>query len=798
MVKKLLFVCVTVLLFASVSKAQIININTTTYTNPTPHQALVEQVLLGPGVSASNFSYIGSPDGIGYFNAVGTGLGIDSGVVLSTGIVTNIVNPVGFNQSDFLTGNAYIDPDLSQILGNGNMNDVTILEFDFIPLGDSVKFDYVFASEEYPEYVCQFNDAFGFFLSGPGINGPYSNGAENIALIPGTSIPVTINNVNNGANNNPNSPGCPAQNPQYYVINSGQGGHVYDGFTTVLTALAQVQCGETYHVKLAICDAIDNAFDSGVFLRARSFVSQAINVTAATLAGDSTIVEGCAGGEFIFNRPGNAADTLIIPISIGGTALNGVDYVPALPDSVVFLPGQNTVILTVEAIQDFIAEPSESIEITFIQPGCGGDTLTYTLWIVTPCPMQVSAPDVQTTCPCEPVTLTPSYNCGYPPYVFSWSTGDSTLNLNVAPCNTTVYFFTVSSPCTGTSATESIQVAVPTFTPMTAEATDTSIFCPGSSASITALPTGGFPPYTYTWTQGGNVVGNTQTITVTPPQTSDYIVQIADACGTPVAVDTSTVTQIPYVFPVVTGGPNVSPLCPGNETFMTAAALGSAPPFTFNWTTGTSGINDSITTIASPVDTFVVVTITDICNNTSQPDTILYTNPIYSDVIVRTPNDTLVCPGTDLIFTSTATGGAGQYSFNWERIGLTDDISGNDEGISVVKIMIGGEFILIVTDQCNNEGRDTIKIDVRTNCDVESINVITPNGDGSNQKLIFKNLELYPNSKLAIFNRWGKVVYENPDYKNDWEGGNLSDGTYFYSLQIPDQEPKSGFFKILR
>ena len=145
-------------------------------------------------------------------------------------------------------------------ISGGTINNAAVLEFDFVTTGDSIKFRYVFGSEEYPEFVCSFNDAFGFFLSGPGISGPYTNGAINIALLPDGITPVTINNVNNGDNNNPNDPFCPAVNPQYYVNNATGTTVVYDGFTVVLEAKRAVQCGETYHIKLAIGDALDQAY----------------------------------------------------------------------------------------------------------------------------------------------------------------------------------------------------------------------------------------------------------------------------------------------------------------------------------------------------------------------------------------------------------------------------------------------------------------------------------------------------------------------------------------------------------
>jgi len=90
-----------------------------------------------------------------------------------------------------------VDLDILNPNSAGDFNDIAVLEFDFVALGDSVWFDYVFASDEYPEFSgSSFNDTFGFFMSGPGINGPYSDNSENLAVIPGTDVGVTINNVN--------------------------------------------------------------------------------------------------------------------------------------------------------------------------------------------------------------------------------------------------------------------------------------------------------------------------------------------------------------------------------------------------------------------------------------------------------------------------------------------------------------------------------------------------------------------------------------------------------------------------
>jgi hypothetical protein len=147
--------------------------------------------------------------------------------------------------------------------------DATVLEFDFTSTSDSVEFRYVFASEEYNEYVdLGFSDLFGFFISGPNIVG-----TQNIALVPNTNTPVSIDSINNG-----NSPGGvvptgPCMNCQYYVDNTFGTVLEYDGHTTVLTAKAGVIPCETYHLKLVIADVGDGVFDSVFFLKVGSFKS---------------------------------------------------------------------------------------------------------------------------------------------------------------------------------------------------------------------------------------------------------------------------------------------------------------------------------------------------------------------------------------------------------------------------------------------------------------------------------------------------------------------------------------------
>lgn len=220
--------------------------------------------LAGPGVEIDNAIIDCHNLAIGMFDCVDCNVGIDSGVVLTTGRVSNIAGPN--NSGSTGTNNGWPgDPDLNAYPGVGTTNDACALEFDVFSPGDSLRFEYVFGSEEYPEYVFSINDAFIFMLSGPGYPTP-----TNIALIPGTALPVTIDNVN------------ATTNPAYYIANGTGGTGIYatspyyieyDGFTVVMTAEAVVTPCEWYHLKLVIGDESDFVWDSGVFLKAGSLTT---------------------------------------------------------------------------------------------------------------------------------------------------------------------------------------------------------------------------------------------------------------------------------------------------------------------------------------------------------------------------------------------------------------------------------------------------------------------------------------------------------------------------------------------
>jgi|GEM_PF-1351033 len=228
--------------------------------------------LLGGGVAVSNVTYSGVNIAAGNFSG-GTGIiGFEGGIILSSGNISSVKGP---NVGDGTTTNNSLpgDADLNALIPGYTTYDATVLEFDFVPTSSVVTFQYVFGSEEYNEYVnTAFNDVFGFFVNG-----------INVALIPGTSTPVSINNVNGGGpifGTNPN-------NSAYYINNDlTDGGPFFDteldGLTVVLTATVNVNTGVNNHIKLAIADAGDHILDSDVFIKAASFTAPLLTLTPLT------------------------------------------------------------------------------------------------------------------------------------------------------------------------------------------------------------------------------------------------------------------------------------------------------------------------------------------------------------------------------------------------------------------------------------------------------------------------------------------------------------------------------------
>jgi hypothetical protein len=289
--------------------------------------------------------------GMAYFNREDfTAFPIPEGLMLSTGNSRDVEGP---NSSDSaISDNSSVsgDADLQGLLSSGNVTSVSILEFDFVPTGTSMSFEYIFGSEEYPEYVnSQYNDVFGFFINQVA---PTVTAKQNIALLPNNGGVVSINNVNNGGwtSNTYQTAGgygtsTTASHSQYFVPNPGGSlGTELDGYTVLLTASATVVPCRTYRLKLAVGNVGDDAYGSAVFLRANSFnAGIALEVYGNTIAGMDSIFINCDQNYLRFDAGVTATVSRTVNVRYEGTAINGTHYTQpdgtALPTTITIPAG---------------------------------------------------------------------------------------------------------------------------------------------------------------------------------------------------------------------------------------------------------------------------------------------------------------------------------------------------------------------------------------------------------------------------------------------------------------------------
>lgn len=258
-------------------------------------QNLVENVLINSpcanvfNITSSGGAFSSGEKSYGFFDAVGTGFPFENGIILSTGKINNAPGPNTSLSDDGGNMGWTGDVDLNQALGLSNTFNATILEFDFIPQGDHISFDYIFSSEQYltnpSANQCNYTDGFAFLLKEAS-----STTYDNLAVVPGTSTPVKVNTVR--------GPGtiCPPANATYFdAFNTANHPTNYNGQTVVLTAQATVIPGTTYHIKLVIADEGNYRFDSAIFLGGGSFDF------GVTLGEDRLIANGnplCPGESF--------------------------------------------------------------------------------------------------------------------------------------------------------------------------------------------------------------------------------------------------------------------------------------------------------------------------------------------------------------------------------------------------------------------------------------------------------------------------------------------------------------------
>jgi gliding motility-associated-like protein len=832
---KLIFqIFILILVCCSASFAQL---TTSGVLNP---QQLVQDVLLGQGVSAFNVRFTGANNSsfkaIGSFN-VGTAnnLGFNSGVVITTGTINGANGPNGPNNLDgagidnFEPGDNYLTS-----LAGAETENAAILEFDFIPQADSIRFKYVFGTDEYMEYIpIGFADVFAFVLNGVTTNMP----AHNIALIPGTTTPVTALNVNENVNS------------QFYIDNENPPGTTveYDGFTKVLTARERVICGETYHIKIMIADALDGYVDAGVFLQAGSFscpTPLGINTISNTTPqlGNSTIIyEECGVLSLLFTRPETSvtlADTLLL--GIGGTA--EISDFTGLNDTLIFPEGEDSVIIQITAVNDFEPDSIENVFIyyAYINSCNSRDTIGFNLSILKPPPIDLSISNDTVICSNQIVVLNAIPNGGVSPYLQHWTdpSGNvvSTSSTFTPPAQIKTYYYFITDACRNDTIFDSVHVDVNTSLYLSGTldvlgSNNDSVIVEGcGDALLTFTENGegagsGIHAYTIsiTGTNGTNsisdlgivipdtmVFNNQTSITYNLSAIADGLSEDSLGNGTEILIITVDYSGNPCIpfdgklvkklyikdptpFAVDLG--KDTNVCKGRSLKLKAVATGGGGTISFNW--AHNGSTNSNVTVFPTTNTMYYVSATESCNNTSVSDSIFVSVLFDPPKVSIIPFDS-ICLRESYFFKTSVTNGVGNLTSSWivNDPNLPVQQFNNPNSWAIYGVLNSQQYVYSVKDQCNFVDTDTLDL-LGIDCELYVPNIVTTNYDNINEIFYIKNLHKNPNTKLKVFNRWGNLMYSSDNYSNDWKPYSLIGGVYYYAIETEKRGMYSGYFHVI-
>lgn len=577
----------------------------TTTVNPTIAQ--MQAALQGNGVVVTGLTITCPAGAYAMFSNGAAALGganLNSGILLTTGTASNVSGPNPNTTSNNLSYSSNASgSSIGDGLSGGTTYDACYINFLITPSCNTLSISYVFASEEYPEFVGSgVNDVFGFIISGPNPSGPVYNN-KNIALLPGTTTPVSIDNVN------------ATTNSAYYV--SAPPGLEYDGKTTILTASTSVIPCSTYTMTIGVWDDGDHFYDSGVFLDVNG-LSCVGNPTITAVASPSTICGtqtitltaggGIAGGTYTWSAPASGGLVSVNGPTVTANPTGATTYTVSYSDA-------NT---------------------------CPGVPLikTTTINFTPPPALPVSQSPAGSICTGQNVTLTASGGAG----TYSWTPGASlsttTNSVTVAsPTITTTY--TVTKTVGACVSTTVITVTV-SPSPTIAITPSLSSICAGQSQALSASGAG---PFTWTASSGANPA-SAANVTVTPGSTTTYTVISGTGTCTSSAVATVSISTTPSIS--IT--PSVSLICTGESQALSSSGTG---PFTW---TASSGANPpsaaNVTVTPASTTTYTVLSGTGSCTATAVATVSVGTPP----VIAITPSMTTICAGQSVSLSSTGTG----------------------------------------------------------------------------------------------------------------------------------------------
>lgn len=718
----------------------------------TPEQ-LVKNILINGGSTCSipNVSNVtvtpaqpvSNPDRFwGYFHKGTTNFPFTDGIVLTTGYARQAGNAAS-GVSTPVTGAGMNDADLLAAVPNPNpafnYNDNVMLEFDFVPNSSQVKFNYIFASEEYTgSYPCDFADAFALLIK-PVSGGPYVN----VAVLPNGLGPVSMTNIHSAFQNNGSPLVCGAVNEMYFAGYNSTSNIVtnYEGRTVPLTATATVTPGVAYHFKMILSDYRDSSFDSAVFIEGGSFDigiklvdGNGVQLPASLNVCDNvpqTLVaqlNALPGATFQWYK-----DNVAIP---GATTGTYIATTPGVYEVKVVVPGNNC---PASATITIVGGTSPVAQNAILKLCTTPSVSTFNL--------NSAKPSISTTAGAvfrfyvsQTDAVAQNNNFITTPDLYNGNDGQILYVVvsNGAFCSKLV---------TLTLQKEATPVAVLTASKLK--------ICNGESVTLTA--SGGA---TYEWT-GFNGTGAVRTLS--PTQTTTYTVYAIGAQGCRSLQPVSVVVE---VVPAITSNLSGGFICAGDSITLDA---GAGPNYQYLWSNGAT-----TQTISAATPGLYTVTISNgVC---AKVFTTQVTLAIIPQIIKVDYDDN----STLVVTVSNPSNGQLEYSMDngvtWQSSNVFTNVPRN----SIVPIRV--------------RVKNTSCVSFVEYFTFVMKNVITPNGDNVNDMIDFRGISDLKDFQAVISDRYGKAVFKaektRPFWDGYFQGKKLPTSSYWYQVTFEDPASK--------
>ena len=376
----------------------------------------------------------------------------------------------------------------------------------------------------------------------------------------------------------------------------------------------------------------------------------------------------------------------------------------------------------------------------------------------------------------------------------------------LTPGTSIIYTITAINPVGNCSASHTVAILYPVTQPTITASVSSNSVCIGSSITLSA--TGGT---FYNWQQlnSGTLtpIATGSVINTTPANSgiNTYVVSGLGLCSSATDTKTVTVDVIPKATLTINGLNDFSK-CLNTDAVINSSITTSNPNiatnYTYTWTTlpgnvpapGTNSLSSY--TVSGNSTATLVLSVDGFCANPTS-NTITVGN-FPNNLTVSITDSVFGCANTPFNLNTSVSGGRPNYSYSWfiipdiNSIGSSSQLSYNfpeKEGTYTISV--------VVNDSCGYSSSDNQPITVLPPCTLVIPNVITPNFDGKNEIFKIKNLEFFPNTTLTIFDRWGRKIYEKTNYDNSWKADGVVDGTYFYTLIVPNDKTYTGFITVL-